>query len=772
MRLLPFFLFLALNAISQIGTGQWRLHIPAKAVDIVATNETIYTAYEKGLSEYDKASGELSLWDAVNDLSDITISCLGNCTSDNSIFIGYENGNLDKIKNNTVTNIPAIKLAQIQGNKAIFKMVEYNEHMYLATGFAIVKIDPKKNEVRDTYYPTNGNAPIRDIAFRNDSIYALSDDRMYRASINNSALADPSQWTLDTRVDIISSNIYSDIEVMNNEIYILYKSNLYAYDTIYHVSNSGLTVAVDETANFVPEITSLNTVNGKLCANYAGGAKIYNPNFTEYAFLGLYSSGNFPRPVGVAFNNNEYWIADENNGSVKWVATYQTSIISFSGPPKSDFYSMDYSDGKMAFTSGGLSLSQPTFNRSGVYTFEDEAWKLHNNSTLQAWNNDFIFDFLSVSINPLNPEKMAVGGYSNTPLSIIDITAGTVDTISPYNSPLERTVFGNDWTYISEVVYDDLGNLWILNGLSNEPLKVLTTAGEWYTFSLGSSAKSKFTDRMVIDYNGNKWMAVRGTGLFGFKDNGTISNPSDDQVVILNMGASSGALPSADISAIAVDFDNEIWIGTESGFAVLYNSDAAFGAASGDYNAQRIKLEFEGNVEYVLGSTGITDIEVDGANRKWFATANAGIILLSADGLEILEHHTTDNSPLISNNVKDIEINNKTGELFIITDQGLVSYRTDATYEDPDYADVQIFPNPARPDFDGPITIQGIRYNSDVKITDVAGNLVYQTTSNGGTATWDGRTLTGERVQTGIYLIWTAANEGKGKHVGKVAIVH
>ena len=164
--------------------------------------------------------------------------------------------------------------------------------------------------------------------------------------------------------------------------------------------------------------------------------------------------------------------------------------------------------------------------------------------------------------------------------------------------------------------------------------------------------------------------------------------------------------------------------------------------------------------------------KVDGANRKWFATENSGIILLSPDGLEVLEHHTMDNSPIISNNVLDLQLNQSTGELYIITELGLVSYRTNATYEDPTYSNVKVFPNPARPEFDGPITIQGIRYNSDVKITDVSGKLVYKTTSNGGTATWDGKTLYGEKVPTGVYLIWTAANEGKGRKVGKVLIVN
>jgi hypothetical protein len=173
-----------------------------------------------------------------------------------------------------------------------------------------------------------------------------------------------------------------------------------------------------------------------------------------------------------------------------------------------------------------------------------------------------------------------------------------------------------------------------------------------------------------------------------------------------------------------------------------------------------------------LGSTHITDIEVDGGNRKWIATASSGLVLLSADGSEIITQFTKENSPLISNNIYDLKLNQDTGELFIITDLGLVSYRTDATYEDPTYSDVKVFPNPVRPNYEGPITIQGIRYDSDIKVTDVAGNIVFQTTSNGGTATWNGRTLDGQKAAAGVYLIWTATNSGTGRKVGKVVVVN
>ena len=402
MRLLIVFLLLSLGVNAQIGTGQWRLHIPAKAIDVVVTDETVWTAYEKGVGEYDKASGEISIWDAVNDLSDISVSCLGYCSSDNSVFIGYENGNLDKIKNNSVTNIPAIKLAQIQGSKTIFKMMEYDEHMYLSTGFAIVKIDPKKNEVRDTYYPTNGNAPIMDLVFKGDSIYALSDDRMYRGYINNPALADPAQWDEDTRVPVYAPATFTDIELLDDEIYLLSREQtLFGFDSLHHVTNSGVITFDPAAGSITAEISSLNSVGDNLCVNYAGGAKVYDASFTEIEFMNLLSNGAFTLPLNVGIEDDgSYWIADRFNGLIHYRGAYNSTQISFSGPPENDFWGMGYANGKMAFTSGGLSLSQPTYNTKGLYTFDDEKWEHHYRGNISEWDNDSIFDLLAVAIHP------------------------------------------------------------------------------------------------------------------------------------------------------------------------------------------------------------------------------------------------------------------------------------------------------------------------------------------------------------------------------------
>lgn len=741
----------------------------AKAIDIAEGDDKVFIAFEKGVTEYDLGSDEVSVWDVVNGLSDINVSSIHFSDAENALFIGYDNGNIDKLKNNSVTNIPAIELAQIQGSKKIFSIKEHNGFLYFATGFSIVQVDPDKEEVKNTWYPTNGNDPIFDIAFKGDSVYALTETGMLRGNVN-AILADVAQWDTDTRVPGPGSSNYKQIINFNDELFILKVSNSYGADTVFQLLNNQMTYFSN--VGFDIEINGIDHLGTHLGMSTDGAVYLYDQSFTQSDIYTGFNLGGWVSPNAVVFEGSRLWMADNLRGVLRANNLFSSTDVLVSGPPKNSFYRLDWQRGKLAVAGGNLSQVFVTFNTSGVYFFEEEEWELKDASNMPLWQGADISDCIAIAINPANKDQVAVGSYSKVPLSIIDESGFVTDTLTEFNSLLEPTSLNNGWTMISDLEYDNQGNLWMLNGYANAPLKVMTSDGQWHEFEMNTSSKNVFTNDLVIDYSGNKWMSIKGVGMYGYNDNGTIDNTGDDQWVQLNTGENTGALPSNEVNALAVDFDNEIWIGTDNGFAVLYATESAFDAIPGEYNAQRIKLEFEGNVEYLLGATDITDIEVDGGNRKWFGTANSGIILLSADGQEIIQQFTMENSPLISNSILDLEIDHNTGELYIVTDQGLISYRSDASYEDPDYSSVTVFPNPVRPEFDGPITIQGIQYDSDVKITDVAGNLIYKTTSNGGTATWNGKTLDGMDVTTGVYLIWTAPNNGKKRFVGKVLVVN
>ena len=772
LYLLCGFLCVSFGLFAQVETGSWRLHTATmRALDIAQDDEFVYTAYENGLMKYHLATKEKTLLNKMNGLSDILLSCIYFDTLDQALYIGYKNGNIDKISGNTVINIPAIKLASISGSKKINRFYRFGTTVYVATDFGVVLVNPLKNEIKDTYYPTNSVQPIVDIEIKGQQILALSPSKLFIGNIGDVLLPSPQGWTQDMRVPMVFNSTYAAIEKVNEEVFVLQKSNAFGNDTILKLTPTEF-VYFDYYSTGL-EISNLTQHENKLDVLADGALLTYNSSgqLIESAlsfYLGIYFRPN----QMVVLKSGEKWMADEFSGPIRVIGAYSYEKVTYPGPPRNDFYAMDWNKGKLAIASGRLEFKSPGFLRHGYYMFQDENWSYNDNTTLSQWQGIDIHDFIDISVNPKNPDEVAVSTYSAFPVSIINTKDNSCSVYNETNSPIQLSLAGNGWSLASDVSYDTKGNLWVLNGWSDRPLVVKRTDNSWLAFDCGVEARNKYTTRMVLDKDQNLWFATETNGLFGYNYSETLDNVGDDFHINLTSGDYYGALPSDNVTALAVDLDGELWIGTDAGFAVLYNTTGSFTANPGDYNAQRIKVRFEGNVEYVLGSTHITDIEVDGGNRKWMATAGAGLVLLSSDGSEIIKQFTKENSALISNNIYDIKLNQETGELFIITDLGLVSYRSDASQDDADYSSTKVFPNPVRPGYGGLITIQGIRYDSDVKVTDVAGNLIFKTTSNGGTATWDGKRVDGSRVESGVYLIWTATNEGTSRKVGKVVVVN
>jgi hypothetical protein len=219
----------------------------------------------------------------------------------------------------------------------------------------------------------------------------------------------------------------------------------------------------------------------------------------------------------------------------------------------------------------------------------------------------------------------------------------------------------------------------------------------------------------------------------------------------------NGGLPSSAVRAIAIDRDGYIWVGTDEGVAYFFSE-----------TDDAIKPLFEGR--FLLRDETITAIEVDGGNRKWIGTER-GVWLFSPEGETLIHNFTTDNSPLLSNMIYDIEIADETGEVFFATDKGLLSYRADATTSDAGFRELKIFPNPVTSDFSGSVGITGLATDAIVKITDVSGQLIWQTQANGGSATWNVRDYNGRRAATGIYLVFAATADGSESVVGKIAVV-
>lgn len=757
---------------AQLATGDWRIHTSFTNPTAVATDgNTVMCAFKTSVLEYDIAGGESSVWNYTNALSDIAISTVFYDHSSDSYWVGYENGNIDKIYKNTVFNIPYLKLASVSSTKKVNKFTSYNGKLYAICDFGILVIDPKKNEIRDTYYTNNNGERNLAMIFLNDSVYALTPKNLYKASANNPILADYGQWSPISSLAIPLSEdslSFSTMTTFSNQIFIAKIKEGFNGDSIIRYDNN--TVSYPLTSNI--ELNDITTFNDKLYVVTKYNTAIYDNSLNLLDNIYQYSFGQSLNLQTLAVTSSgDCFIADNDAGLIRFFNNWHSVNVSLSGPANTEFYRATNIKGKMLFSGGSVTKYTPAYNTPKAYTLADEVWNYFSRYNQTVLLNENVWDMNGVSFNPKDANNYAIGACGEKySLFIVKDDKQISEKYGSFNTIIED-IPSNAVSCITDVKYDKKGNLWMLNMRSNYPLKVLTKDGVFYRFDTGSSTRQVLVDRLVLDDDGNPWFTVPGVGVVGYFTNGTIEDASDDSYKILNQGEYTGALPNNDLSDILLDNNGKLWFTTSQGFSILNNPSGVATASPGQYNTYRPKIEYKGDVEYFLGKTNITCGVVDGGNRKWLGTANAGLFCLAEDGYEIIYEYNINNSKLISNTIFDIEFNSETGELFVLTDKGLVSLRTDASTGANDYKNVIVFPNPVQPDFDGVVTIQGIKTDSDVKVTDMAGNIVYATSSNGGTATWNCKKVTGEKVSSGVYLIWTAPKEGKGHKVGQVTVI-
>lgn len=338
------------------------------------------------------------------------------------------------------------------------------------------------------------------------------------------------------------------------------------------------------------------------------------------------------------------------------------------------------------------------------------------------------------------------------------------------NSPIQMiSTYGPNYCSSMGLKYDADDNLWLLNAQTDTIIRILKANGKWESIYYEELAGTPTPDDYLFSTSGVNFIVSRrgdNKGFFGFHTNGTLSNTSDDhhllRTAIVNQDNTSYDL--SQFYCMTEDLDGRVWCGTIGGLFVINNPLTFF---DDEFRFEQVKIarnDGSSLADYLLNGVCITCIAVDGANRKWIGTRGNGLYLVSPDGTEMIQHFTTDDSPLMSNNIQCLAIHPNTGLVMIGTDLGLCSYMSDAIpAEEELIADnVIAYPNPVKPDYTGPITIKGLTMDGEVKICSSTGQLVWSGTSNGGCITWNGCNKQGKRVSSGIYHI--IANDSEGKH--------
>lgn len=353
---------------------------------------------------------------------------------------------------------------------------------------------------------------------------------------------------------------------------------------------------------------------------------------------------------------------------------------------------------------------------------------------------------------------------------------------SPLTSILPNIKDAGKYVRVTALNYDKDGNLWMCNNECDTIVRILKKDGTWKSYYYSEASKKPTWDRTYFDQRGWAWINSRRSssngesGLLVIDTNGTINTQSDDQHRYLSTFQNqNGESYTPDLYyCVTEDLDNALWMGCTKGIFMTKTPENIFKSTFTFTQPVVPRNDGSGLGDYLLNGIPVKCIAIDGGNRKWVGTLNNGVYLLSANGMETIEHFTTENSPLISDEINDLAIDGETGEVFIATSKGLCSYRGDAT--DPattmSSSNLKVYPNPVRPEYQGKVHITGLMYNSDVKIVSAAGKLVAEGTSIGGEFSWDCCLQNGRRVGSGIYYALCTDEDGKKDAVAKILIIH
>jgi hypothetical protein len=767
--ILILFSFLSVSLLAQRAIGEWQVYVPfSKSVSLTSGENKVFCASESGYFMVDLLDNSIEITTKEDGLSDVGISIIKYDNQTKTLVLGYDNGNIDLIQNKIVHNVPDLKRSFIQGDKKINNINFHDDVVYISTNFSILVVDILKREIRETYSLGNQGTylSVFETAIRNDSIFAATAQGVKVGSLSNN-LSDFQQWK---DISPIKNVKYNTIVNFNNDVIVNYsKADAWDQDTLYVYKNNAWEKLQLPDLYKNNKIDNLDVGNNKLMISFPFNGMIVNSDYTLAE--NIYSYGdNFsgPQPIEMISIGKEYWIADKASGLIRRKNTFSHEVIAPKGPPFSDVYDIEFNDGVGWFASGSVTARWGNnYTIKGIYKFENREWTLYRNNGL-----DTIYDIFELSINPNNTDELFLGTWGK---GLIRFEDGQMrDLYRDNNSTINRIdVF--PFYAIGGTVFDDKGMLWVTNsGLpSNRILKPLSAFdGEtWYNFRLSNFTDNiGYVNQIIVDQRGYKWIVSYRNGIIVFDENGTLTDDDDDRVALLGTNEGSGNLISNEIRAIAEDNDGNIWVGTSEGITVIRNPSQVF--EPGGVDAERIIIEDGETFSYLLDGVQVSKIYVDGGNRKWIGTFGNGIYLISEDGKETIHHFTTENSPLLSDNILDIEINDNTGEVFIATEKGLVSYKGDAIHGSKYNGPLYAFPNPVPPNFEGEIGIKGLTDNAEVKITDITGNLVYETFANGGMASWDGKDLSGRKVQTGVYLVLASNTDGTSTDITKILFIN
>ena len=712
-------IYLHASAQSSIGPlGQWREHYNNKSVQYVVKGNDLYGATTNQVFSID-AKNNIQFLGKSNGLHEIEIAAIAWDPIQSQLIITYKNSNIDIVKGDEIFSIADIYLSKVYANKKINSIQILGPWALVSTHFGMVVVDLIKYEIKDTWFANNNRQAT--ITYQTistaDSLYALTEEGLFSTALKNYYI-NSNQWK--------KINGYTGIKKLstyNNIVYAIGSKNIYQLpktDPIYQSSNDSIRNAYAHKEGLY--IIKSDGTNGSLL-NLNTNNTI--TNILDKTYLSI--------PVDLTIDQNNIWIADSLNGLI--LKNTETKNILLGGPSEKIKGS--------GFVNSNYLLAPFGANKGGFSSYSGAGWK--NYTQLNGVNLPLLS---AASIDPIDNSWWFASAAS---FLHYNITSNSIETISP------STVNGN----FTQIQFSKEGIFWALQ--DGQGL-IQKQDNKWTSIPFPQNFLKNGLKNMVVNHQGQAWMpGPANQGLYVYQSNKYFGTASWEQ---LNTAKSSGNLPSSNVLSVALDNAGAVWVGTDNGIGIFNCGDISKDVC--DAYLPTIKNS-NGFLGLLLQRESVNCIAVDGANRKWVGTQN-GAWLLSADGSSIIEHFTKNNSPLPNDTILQILIEPQYGNVFFNTASEMVSYRGFATDGTTSQNEIKIFPNPVAPNYNGPIAFRGLVENALVKITDISGSLVFETRALGGQAIWNGKSLAGSKVATGIYLVFVRDDIGNEKAVGKIVI--
>lgn len=775
-------------ASAQVATGAWQdqpnftrcagvAAVDGAPVVLVAGRTAVYAL---GVDADGAANGEIQRFGKADGLSRSDVAAVALAPVWGRAVVGYAEGTFDLVSLDAdgtlgqVLEVRDLAEADLPGDKRPNRLVVSGERLLVCTDIGVVEYDLAALEVRDTWkLEANGESlSVRTAVRRGDQWWLATSAGLWFAPVTSAFPGDPATWQQDAVLAAAGAGDLQDLVVgADGRMAVLERRE--GADAIW-LGDPGEGTWTESTAGLNEQWTGLYSDGVRLWATTPFGVMEAGDDWGPGAIRAA-AGPVFLQPNGAAAAAGGLWVANANSGCL-WLASGGPDAgfvgpFAPNGPRSTAAWRMDAWNERLWVATGGTEASGvPLYRQEGFSGRKGNYWWSVGPPDGEVGGAG-VQDPMEVSIDPTRPERAVFGSLEE---GLIELEGPQVVRYwNPGNSPLEWNV---NWETprcaVPALDFDRQGNLWVLNEGTERPLKMLDNTGMWHTYDInGLDGGTRFT-RVLATQRDQLWIVLGdGQGLVVVSTAGTPADAGDDDVRLLGQQEGEGGLPSAFVYAVEEDLDGEIWIGTLQGPAVFYQPQALFDGEG--FDAQQILIEQDGNFQFLLETETVWDIALDGGNRKWLATVNNGAFLLSPDGREEVAHFTAANSPLLSNEVYDIAIDQESGMVFFATPQGMTAYRGEATNFSAELAQggIRVFPNPWRPEYAEQVTIDGLAFGSEVHILDASGERVRMVQSAGGRAVWDTRDDAGVLVPEGVYFFLAGEASGKSGASSKMVIL-